>query len=232
MSDVLKMPRQIVGSSSTSRATATGAPPSASRSTSKGCAHKRAVAQEQQMAVGVDGLAARAQHQLRRATAERAEEHRALVPAFLLLHAQVKEVPAVGEKLRPSMAGVRRAVGGGDRHRAAAAGRDLLHPANHGRREQDGALRIPAAAAPAGRVAQRERRPGIHVEALQLAVGEEPDRAAVGRPERERRLLGARQRFGRQRVQAPQPQLPAAARVDGRKHDGGRRPARSTGGPA
>src|SRR5215471_18433866 len=59
--------------------------------------------------------------------------------------------------------------------------------------------------------AQDLRRSAVPVDLLQLAVGGEPERAAVGRPEWEVAVFRSRQRPRFKRIQGPHPERGAAA---------------------
>src|SRR5262245_34578946 len=75
------------------------------------------------------------------------------------------------------------------------------------RREQDDVVPIPRAATTGQGVTQHHRRSSGDADLLQLSAGEETDEAAIGRPERERRVFSARERAGVQAGDRSQPQL-------------------------
>src|SRR5262245_4843690 len=60
--------------------------------------------------------------------------------------------------------------------------------------ENDHVIAVPRAAEASGRVAHVHRRSAADLNFLELAACKEPDEAAVGRPERERAALAARNR--------------------------------------
>ena len=105
-------------------------------------------------------------------------------------------------------------LGGGDFDRRSAVRGDLLQAAAHARREHDDVLRAPGSAAAAGRLAERQRGAAVEIQPLQLAVGEEPHRSPVRRPERKRRVVAAGQRLRRDRVEVADPEQPLAQRID------------------
>ena len=73
------------------------------------------------------------------------------------------------------------------------------------RRENDGALAVPGSSLSGRCVTHPVRGPTLHVDGLQRTIREESDETAVGRPEGERRIIGARERACLQAVQCPHP---------------------------
>ena len=119
--------------------------------------------------------------------------------------AQVQEMAAVGKKYGIPLI----ALGLGHVDGNAARRRDPLdrNPAG-ARREHDDIVTIPRSAAAVGRVAQRLRGTAAGGDFLQLALREESDVAAIGRPERIRGVLGERHRLSLKRIHRTQPELP------------------------
>ena len=72
--------------------------------------------------------------------------------------------------------------------------------------EEDGSVRSPRGRRPGQGVGHRLRRAAPGLDAFQLAVREEPDRAAVGRPEWPARPFRARQCVRARGVEGPHPQ--------------------------
>ena len=105
------------------------------------------------------------------------------------------------------------------RHRRAARGRNPLERARGRRRKNDGAVSIPRAAAPIRGVGNDVQEAALDVDRLELAVGEEAERAPVGRPERKDRTLGARKCLWRELIEPLQEQLRRAVGNRG-EHDG------------
>src|SRR5580658_2257972 len=98
----------------------------------------------------------------------------------------------------------------GYRYRASAAGCNAREPAGKARREEDGSIPIPCAAARQafGRADDlgSAARTAIHnVQLFQRLVGKESDVVAVWRPERRARAFGVRYRPRMDRVEALQP---------------------------
>src|SRR6476646_9839306 len=135
------MPRQIVGSSSTSRATAVGAPSNRPLSVRNGCA--QSVLSRRKNNWPAANMA------WRPLRVERADENRALVglAGFWRLGREVDEMLSVGQDLRPAVACEGRALSGGDFDRRSALRGHLLQAAAHARREHDDVLRAPGSAA-------------------------------------------------------------------------------------
>src|SRR5215468_9443094 len=82
----------------------------------------------------------------------------------------------------------------------AGSGRYSLKGASTGR-EDDHVVAIPRSSTAIGRIANRQRRATGSVDLFEFALSEESDAMAVGRPEWEHRVLGARHRLGRKRIQ-------------------------------
>src|SRR6476660_1300645 len=75
-------------------------------------------------------------------------------------------------------------------------------------REHDHVVRAPRRAAPESRLTQSLRRTAADRDLLEFALGEEPDVAAVRRPERVLGIVSAGHGLGLERVKGTQPQLP------------------------
>ena len=158
---------------------------------------ERPVAHEEEIArrrVGDERLRRRERLRLRRV--ERADPVRAVVR--LLVDRHVEEVAAVRQKLRPAdlhllARGVRLDGDGG----RSARGRDALDRIVARAVEEDHALRAPGPVGARRRVADLLRRPARDVDLLELAVREEAEEPAVGRPEGARRSLRAGERLRR-----------------------------------
>src|SRR5262249_35802034 len=73
-------------------------------------------------------------------------------------------------------------------------------------REQDGAVTIPRAAEWIRRNRQRADQAVVEIESQEPTVRKEPDRSAVGRPERKPAVFGPGQSLRRNRTERSQPQ--------------------------
>src|SRR5215471_7468643 len=91
-----------------------------------------------------------------------------------------------------------------------ARGRYSLNGAATTCRKHDHVVTIPRSAPSLARIAKRLRRPAASADFLELALREEPDVAAVGRPEGISGVLAARHRLSLKPVNCPQPELTLA----------------------
>ena len=143
-----------------------------------------------------------------------------------------REVSAVRQEQRELMPGLIVRIGaldaGGRGHRTATG---ETHGRSAGQVAARRGSRRPCSTSlrPVRGARQDFRDTAVDVDPLQPRICEEPNGAAVGRPERHRRALGARQDFRRVRVERPQPQRTAALRMSRRRQSSvrpERRPAR------
>ena len=126
---------------------------------------------------------------------------------------------------RPSLGG----VGLGPRASRRRRGRRRADRIVAAAVEQDHAVGAPGAVDAGGRIADRLWRPAGDVDLAQLAPRDEREKAAVRRPERPPRALGARQRARLERVERVAPRSARAGRRRRRTRASGRR-ARSAAG--
>ena len=94
-----------------------------------------------------------------------------------------------------------------NRHRGAARGRHLEQASERRRCKHDDVVDAPRGTASVRCVADRLNGPARGRDALELARREEPDRAAVGRPERAHGLVGSGQRLHGETVHPANPEL-------------------------
>src|SRR5262249_9908370 len=150
---------------------------------------------------------ARLQQGFRRLLVERADEDR----AGLLTGSPrrvVKEVTAVGQERRPAMRLLlSRGVENRDRRRIAACRAYSIDSTLERRREHDGSVGTPGAApAVDSDIRDDLRSTADEIDRLQLARGDESERAGIRRPERLTGSFGSRQRTGDERIERPQPE--------------------------
>ena len=101
-----------------------------------------------------------------------------------------------------------------ERSQSPPTGGDANEPPVHSRGEDDGAVGTPVGAAPFLRLANRLKGAAGSVDLFQLAVGEESDEPAVGRPEGIGRSLGALERLRRQAAKRTHVKPPLAVHPD------------------
>ena len=129
-------------------------------------------------------------------------------------HHLIKEVAAVGKKLRPGDCDVaRRLIERGYEHGIRDRSTNRVESPRPVR-EEDRVVGCPSSA---GRgEADGRDRPHVavaDVDRLELAVGEEPEPARVGRPERPQSAFGVLEPFERRRVQHAHPERRRTARI-------------------
>src|ERR1700757_3941803 len=159
------------------------------------------------MSGGIDGIGWTREQELVFLAVERGpEDSRIRGRGLRVVRSQIEEVLAVGKKPWPAVSRefVRQRS---EWSRRSARGGNLKKRFRESRREHDGAIRAPAAAAPHGCIANRKSSAARDVRPLQLAIREECDRAAVGRPEGKTRFFGTRDRFRHELVEGAQKEL-------------------------
>src|SRR6266852_6252362 len=109
---------------------------------------------------------------------------------------------AAGQKYRVTAVAPGLGHAGGN----TTSGRDPLDRSKGGSKH-DYIIAVPGSTAAVGHVAQRLGRPPASGDLLEFVLREESDIAAIGRPEGERGVLGARHRLRLKRIQRPQPEL-------------------------
>src|SRR5437016_10461009 len=134
-----------------------------------------------------------------------------------MVRSQIEEVLAVGKEPWPAVSRefVRQRSDG---RRSSPRGGNLEKRFRKSRREYDGAICAPASAAPYGRITNRKSCAARDVRPFQLAIREESDGAAVGRPEGEARFFGTRDQFRRELVEGTHKELILPVRP-GREHN-------------
>ena len=133
---------------------------------------------------------------------------------------QEEEVGSVGQDLREAMgrlAALR--VERRDRYGGPARRRHAEDRIGRGGREEDRPVAGPRASAARCRRAEHLGRAAVRVDLPELPAGEEAEEAAVGRPEGERRVLGPRERLGREGVERPDPEHRSAVAGPGDERD-------------
>ena len=144
----------------------------------------------------------------------------------------VQEMAAVREERRPARPAL--ALGRVGRHqRLAHASAGVDHPDRvvAAAVEQDHARRPPRAVGSVLRVADRLHRAPGHRHAPQLPPGHERDRAAVGRPDRAQRAVGARNRAATRARRAAAARAPSSRRRRRRRRRACARRATARAGP-
>src|SRR5436853_108738 len=142
--------------------------------------HQKLVADEEDLAVGVERLRRGGNDRLPHFLVEAA--HADHVGRILLSdgRGEVEEMPPVGEKERPAMSDVAlRYFERSDGHRRGTARGADAHDRRVAAAEDDGPLRVPASAAAVDALADGHRRAAADLHPLQVSAGEESDRAAV-----------------------------------------------------
>src|SRR5262245_24210407 len=132
----------------------------------------------------------------------------------------IEEVASVRQKERPPVGGLA-ARGVEPRNsdwETAGSGNAIQHVKA---REEDHALSIPGPAAAFRHIAKRLRRSARGVDSLELAIGEESDGTAVGRPEGEGGILRAGKRLHGERIQGTDPEETLAGSIPGHEGDSG-----------
>src|SRR5712692_8622636 len=125
---------------------------------------------------------------------------------------------SVGKKAWPAMrALVLLLIERGHPHRSSAGGRHAIESVGGGRSEHNDTFGAPGSSASRRGIGQHLQCPARRLNSLQLRVGEEPDTAAVGGPERQHCAFGSRQWLGGERAQRTYPQLGLAAGIRGGK---------------
>ncbi len=109
----------------------------------------------------------------------------------------VEKPPPAGQELGPAVRslltrGVERGQSGG----LAAGGGDSIESTARMGREDDDPVAVPRPSTPLPSFTERLRRTARNFDPLELALSEEPERAAVRRPEGELGALGTAERLG------------------------------------
>ena len=149
----------------------------------EGLGEQRIVAYIEQIAGSVNGAEKRMQQLLVLFSVERSPEQRGISSGgSRVVGGEINEVLPVGHELRPAMRSVM-AAQFGQSHGSSTGGGYAGQRLGGKRLERDRAVFTPGSSARADLVANDHRRAAGNVNALELAVGEEADRAVVWRPE-------------------------------------------------
>src|SRR3984957_3776149 len=137
--------------------------------------------------------------------------------SVVVVYGQIKEMFAVGKKERPAMRGVLGDVELGDGSRSSSIDADTVDTGLCVGNQKNNSAGPPGSATAEAGVADDGHRAAIQVNNLQLAVGEESQRMAVGGPERKDCAISAGKLMRFQQIHGADPERNLAVRSDGRK---------------
>ena len=132
----------------------------------------------------------------------------------------IEEMLTVGKEKWPAMRGVQSGVKLRNLNWSAPAGAHAHERRCGSRREQDHSIRTPGTAATERYVTNYLCRAAFEVDRFELALGEESEGTAVGRPEGKSRAVGTGQFASFHRGCGTNPECSLAVSAGGRKREG------------